>query len=93
MHAARFVVVIALCFIATFAQAAGFRLIEVPADADGPALTGAMWYPCSEPLKDIDLGPVTLRGAKDCPINGNKLPLIVVSHGNRSSVTIGLNRE
>jgi hypothetical protein len=27
---------------------AGFRLIEVPADADGPVLKGAMWYPCPE---------------------------------------------
>ena len=72
----------ALCLMATIAQAAGFRLIEVPADADGPALSGAMWYPCSEPPGEIDLGVITLSGAKDCPISGDKLPLVVVSHGN-----------
>jgi predicted dienelactone hydrolase len=81
MHAAMFVVVSALCFIATFAQAAGFRLIEVPADADGPVLTGAMWYPCSEPTGEIHRGPFTIRGVENCPITDNKLPLVVVSHG------------
>src|SRR5215471_2757251 len=81
MHAARFVVVIALCFIATFAQAAGFRFIEVPADADGPALTGAIWYPCPEPPGSIEVAGVTIVGTKDCPLSGDKLPLIVLSHG------------
>ena len=27
----------------------GFQFIEVPADAAGPALKGAMWYPCAAP--------------------------------------------
>jgi hypothetical protein len=78
MHAARFVVVIALCLTATLAQAAGFRFIDVPADADGPALKGAMWYPCAEPPGEIDLGGITVPGVKDCPIGGDKLPLVVV---------------
>src|SRR5882757_3799610 len=46
--ATRFQAALALCLVATIAQAAGFRLIEVPADADSPAHSGAMWYPCSE---------------------------------------------
>jgi len=33
----------------TLAQAAGFRFIEVPADAYSPVLKGAIWYPCPEP--------------------------------------------
>jgi predicted dienelactone hydrolase len=82
MNAAKFLAAFALYLTATTAQAAGFRLIEVPADADSPALSGAMWYPCSEPPGEINLGPITLRGAKNCPISGDKLPLIVVSHGN-----------
>jgi predicted dienelactone hydrolase len=81
MHAARFVVVIALFLTTTLAQAAGFRFIDVPADADGPALKGAMWYPCAEPPGEIDLGGITVPGVKDCPISGDKLPLVVVSHG------------
>jgi predicted dienelactone hydrolase len=82
MNVTRFHAALALCLVTTISQAAGFRLLEVPADADSPALSGAMWYPCSEPPGDIDLGSITLRGAKDCPITGDKLPLIVVSHGN-----------
>ncbi|HWX30253.1 MAG TPA: alpha/beta hydrolase [Steroidobacteraceae bacterium] len=86
MHAARFVVVIALCFIATFAKAAGFRFIEVPADAEGPAMKGAMWTPCTAPPGEIDLGDIILPGVKDCPISGDKLPLVVISHGNHDNM-------
>jgi len=68
----------------------GFRFFEVPAGVDGPALEGAMWYPCSEPPEEIDLGKITatfkitLTGVKDCLISGDKLPLVVVSHGKGS---------
>jgi len=85
MLIARLLVAIALCLTATLAQAAGFRLIDVPADADGPALNGAMWYPCSEPPGEIDVGGFTLPGVKDCPISGDKLPLVVISHGRGGS--------
>ncbi len=76
-----FLAAVALCLTATLAHAAGLRFIEVPADADGPALKGAMWYPCAAPPGEIQLGPLTLPGVKDCPISGEKLPLVVVSHG------------
>jgi hypothetical protein len=62
MQASKFLVAIALCVTATLAQAAGLRLIDVPADADGQALKGAMWYPCSEPPRKIDLGNITVPG-------------------------------
>jgi predicted dienelactone hydrolase len=68
----------------------GLRFLDVPADADGPAIEGAMWYPCSEPSGEIDLGKITatfeitMRGAKNGPISGDKLPLVVVSHGKGS---------
>jgi predicted dienelactone hydrolase len=82
MNAAKFLIAFALSLAATIAHAAGFRLIEVPADADGPALSGAMWYPCPEAPGKIDLGTISISGTKDCPITGKKLPLIVISHGN-----------
>ena len=62
-----------------------FRFIDVPADADGPALQGAMWYPCSEPPGETNLGKITLPAVKNCPISGDKLPLVVVSHGRGGS--------
>jgi predicted dienelactone hydrolase len=77
----RFLVTLALLFTATLAQAAGFRFIEVPADGEGPALKGAMWSPCSEAPGTVDLGNITLPGVKDCAIGGEKLPLVVISHG------------
>jgi predicted dienelactone hydrolase len=82
----RFLITLALLFTATLAQAAGFRVIEVPADADGPALRGAMWSPCSRTSGKIDLGDITLPGVKDCPIDGEKLPLVVISHGRGGSL-------
>ena len=82
MNAIKFLAAFALCLVATITEAVGFRLIEVPAEAGSPALSGAMWYPCSKPPGEIDLGSITIRGAKDCPISGQKLPLVVVSHGN-----------
>ena len=81
MHTLKFLVVIALCLTAPFAHAAGFRFIEAPADADGPALKGAMWYPCAEPPTSIAVAGVNITGVKDCPLDGDKLPLVVLSHG------------
>ena len=91
MRPSAFVLATLFCFAATLAQAAGVRFFDVPADTAGPALTGAVWYPCATPQQETkidggvigfggsDLGFVV--GAKDCPIVGDKLPLIVVSHG------------
>jgi predicted dienelactone hydrolase len=72
----------------------GFQVLEVTADADGPALDGAMWYPCSEPPAEIDLGEITAkfgiiaRGAMNCKIRGDRLPLVVVSHGKGSDFVL-----
>lgn len=74
------------CLAATLAQAAGLRFLEVPADAAGPALKGMVWTPCAAQLSEIALGGgITLAGVKDCPVAGNRLPLIVFSHGRRGS--------
>lgn len=74
---------LAVCFTSavTLSHAAGLKLFEVPADADGPALNAFMWSPCAAPSGDVQLGRMTLPGVRDCPIAGDKLPLIVVSHG------------
>ena len=85
MQAAKFLVALALCLTAGLADAAGFRFIDVPADAAGPALKGAMWYPCSEPPGEIVFGSFTRPGVKDCAVSGDKLPLVVVSHGRGGS--------
>lgn len=75
----------ALGCAATLAQAAGFAFIEVPADKDGPALRGAVWSPCGTPPGRIDLARLVLQGTRDCPLTGQGLPLIVMSHGTGGS--------
>src|SRR6516162_832114 len=84
MLIARCLVTLALLLPATLAKAAGFRFIEVPADTEGPTLKGAM-SPCSEAPGEVDLGNITLSGVNNCPITGDKLPLVVISHGRGGS--------
>lgn len=81
MRPLKFFLAATFCLTAIFARAAGFRLLEIPADHDGPALKGAIWYPCTQPLNDVRVGPFIISVAKDCPIMGSKHPLVVISHG------------
>jgi predicted dienelactone hydrolase len=63
------------------ALAAGIQFYEVPADAAGGALTGAAWYPCSAPQQETIVKNGVIRGTRGCLLSGDKLPLIVISHG------------
>jgi predicted dienelactone hydrolase len=74
-----------LCFAATNARAAGLREIEIPADGGGPAMSGAAWYPCAQPVGAAALGKAILPATKDCPLPEGKLPLVVISHGRRGT--------
>jgi predicted dienelactone hydrolase len=74
-----------LCLIAASAEAAGIRLIDVPADSEGPALMGAIWSPCALPPQEVEIEGMALRAVKDCPVSGDKLPLVVISHGRAGS--------
>ncbi|WP_326542393.1 alpha/beta hydrolase family protein [Pseudorhodoferax sp.] len=77
---------LALMFVSVLADAAGFSFIEVPADKGGPSLHGAIWSPCNTLPGRISLGPLVIDGARDCPIAGARLPLVVVSHGKGGSL-------
>jgi predicted dienelactone hydrolase len=81
MYACKLLTAVILCLSATLAHGAGLRAIDIQAEADGPALTGAVWYPCSQPAGMVDIGKISLPGVKDCPLPDRKLPLIVMSHG------------
>ena len=67
---------------ASSADAAGIQLFN-----HGPNLSGAIWYPCEADPKNVELGDLAvgadygLVGAKDCPVTGVKLPLVIISHG------------
>jgi predicted dienelactone hydrolase len=62
-------------------EAAGFRFIDIPADENGPALTGAVWSPCTEPPQEIRVRQTMIAATRNCPVAGDRLPLIVMSHG------------
>lgn len=69
---------------ATLAHAAGLKFIQIPSDADGPAIDAAMWSPCAQAAVEARIPPFTrlnLHVTPNCPIMGEKLPLIVISHG------------
>jgi predicted dienelactone hydrolase len=78
-----FLAVLIACFGPPMAEAAGFRFIDIPADASGPALTGAVWSPCAAPPQEIKFRFVTIAVVRNCPVAGERLPLIVISHGSR----------
>ena len=82
MRLSPLVLAILLCSLQTTADAAGVTFIDIPADAERPAIHGAVWYPCAAPPGPVTLGRIVVPAVKDCPVDGTKLPLIVMSHGN-----------
>lgn len=74
-------VALAFGLVANLATAAGLKNFEVPADARGPALKVAEWTPCAQPSGQLQLGPFALAAVRNCPVAGDALPLIVISHG------------
>jgi len=73
--------IILFCLSAS-AQAAGIQLLN-----SDPTLMGAIWYPCASEPTVVSLGNLAvpaefgLKGARDCPVTGANLPLVIVSHG------------
>ena len=81
MQIIKFALAAAFCVTATLAHAAGFRLVDVPAAAGAPAIQAAVWSPCREPVGEVQLRTLTLAATQDCAVSGEKLPMIVISHG------------
>jgi predicted dienelactone hydrolase len=71
----------ALCFISTAAGAAGLQRVDLPGNGSAPALAGAVWTPCAQPAGLVRLRRIMVPGVVNCPVKGEKLPLIVISHG------------
>lgn len=72
---------ILLCLSATVAHAAGVKFVRIPADAAGPELKAIVWTPCADTAQAFTVGPYELKGKRDCPTAGDKLPLVLISHG------------
>jgi predicted dienelactone hydrolase len=60
--------------------AAGFDRVSVPI-AGGGAAEGGVWYPSAARPGPVAVGPFTLNAAPGAPIEGDGLPVVLVSHG------------
>ena len=67
----------------TVAQAAGVKNFDVAASSEGPAIRLLVWTPCSDPPQEMDGRGAVFLAVPGCPVTGDKLPLIVMSHGRR----------
>ncbi|MGY8666803.1 dienelactone hydrolase [Bradyrhizobium sp. UFLA05-109] len=83
MHQPTFVFAILFFFGVTTSQAAGVRNFDIPASPAGPAIRLLVWTPCAEPPQEMDARGATFFAVPGCRITGEKLPLIVMSHGRR----------
>jgi predicted dienelactone hydrolase len=60
----------------------GFQIIPITG-VDGQRFAAGVWYPTqSRPWPTTLLGVVLMDVARDAPISGRDLPLVVISHGN-----------
>lgn len=60
----------------------GFEIIQI-SDADGRSFPAGVWYPTqAQPKPTTMLGIVLMDVARNAPISGDALPLVVISHGN-----------
>lgn len=69
-----------LLLAATPAGAVGFQRAEIP-DPAGGTLELALWYPSDAPATPRRLGPYTQTVAVDGALRGERLPLVLISHG------------
>jgi len=67
----------------TVANAAGVRNFDIPADAAGPGIRLLVWTPCAETPREMDARGAIFFAVPGCAVTGEKLPLIVISHGRR----------
>lgn len=82
MMCLRLVLVAAFCLTVSSAHAAGLKFLHIPGGPeDGPAIDAAMWSPCAEAPADVQIEALTVPAVLDCPIAGERLPLVIISHG------------
>jgi predicted dienelactone hydrolase len=74
----------ALVCAATAHAAVGFQHFTIP-DPDGPPIEVGVWYPTDAAPSPTRVELFSEPMAKDGPVKGRGLPLVVISHGNGGS--------
>lgn len=77
----RLALAVAFCLAMSPAKAAGLKFLHIPGGQDSPAIEAAMWSPCTTAPEDIQVEAFTIPAVLDCPIAGERLPLVIISHG------------
>lgn len=67
-------------------SSAGYQRLEIPALSSQAPITAMIWSPCSKQPTHDQLGPYIVEGSAGCEITGDRLPLIVISHGKGGSL-------
>jgi predicted dienelactone hydrolase len=73
-------------FAAASSAAVGFQQVTVP-DHDGKSMQAGIWYPSNTQPSAHPLGMFVQEVALNGPIAGQGLPLILISHGTRGSLS------
>lgn len=64
----------------------GFQ-VGITTDSNGQSFPIGIWYPTqARPYPTTLIGPVLMSVARDAPITGSNLPLVVISHGNGGGI-------
>ncbi len=71
----------AFCLALSSAQAAGLKYLHIPSGRNGPAIDVAVWSPCSKAPEAVQIRALTVQAVPNCPIAGERLPLVIISHG------------
>lgn len=75
-------IVLAYATALTGERPVGFEITQA-ADADGTTFPVGVWYPTTEhPWPTAQIGVVLMNVARNAPVTGRDLPLVVISHGN-----------
>lgn len=73
------------CVSTTVSWAAGIAQVTVPAGGAEPEIKVLLWTPCQEAATEQSLGPYRLNATRNCAVAGDKLPLVLISHGDSGS--------
>ena len=66
-------------------QPVGFQVVAVP-DPQEPDLQVGIWYPTTATPQQQRLGLIVQNVARNGPVTGEQLPLVVISHGNQGAM-------